>query len=254
MTISISNTSTRDTGIAALINANNNKSPTNEATNFDESNYLFGEDGFTFSDIIDIVNPLQHIPIIGAIYRKISGDTIAPGMEVAGGALYGGPLGAAISFVTSAIEFNINKDNVDSGSPALDNQSTTIDPTTVASNTSPVFPKTIDANDYSQKNDLVINQTALNTPKLDSDNYRDRPRHDTWVLSSNNITRAGNTPTNINTLQNKHAYQTGDGIINPAHNAIKSYTNVITSNKVLEKNIDITIGSSTETTKPAFSI
>ncbi len=48
---------------------------------------LFGEDGFTFADLIDIVNPLQHIPVIGTIYRRITGDTLDPGARLAGGAL-----------------------------------------------------------------------------------------------------------------------------------------------------------------------
>ncbi len=57
----------------------------------------FGDDGLTFGDIIDMLNPLQHIPIIGSLYRKFTGDMIDPAMKVAGGALFGGPIGAAVS-------------------------------------------------------------------------------------------------------------------------------------------------------------
>jgi len=35
-------------------------------------------DGPTFADVLDIINPLHHIPLIGGIYRAISGDAIAP--------------------------------------------------------------------------------------------------------------------------------------------------------------------------------
>ena len=57
----------------------------------------FGDDGLTFGDLIDIVNPLHHFPVVGNIYRKITGDVIAPAFRIAGGALFGGPLGAAFA-------------------------------------------------------------------------------------------------------------------------------------------------------------
>ena len=31
----------------------------------------FGEDGLTFGDILDVINPLQHIPVISTIYRNL---------------------------------------------------------------------------------------------------------------------------------------------------------------------------------------
>ena len=43
---------------------------------------LFGDDGFTFLDFLDIINPLQHIPIIGTLYRQMTGDTLDPGSRV----------------------------------------------------------------------------------------------------------------------------------------------------------------------------
>ncbi len=64
----------------------------------------FGADGFTFGDLVDMLNPLHHIPIIGAIYRKITGDEIAPAARIAGGALFAGPIGAVWSVVSVAIE------------------------------------------------------------------------------------------------------------------------------------------------------
>ena len=79
-------------------------SDTSNQKNTQSKTSLFGDDGFTFGDIIDIVNPLQHIPIISNIYRSLSGDTIAPLMQIAGGALYGGPIGAVASLITTAIE------------------------------------------------------------------------------------------------------------------------------------------------------
>ena len=61
----------------------------------------FGDDGLTFCDVIDLINPLHHLPVVGNIYRKITGDVIAPALRIAGGALFGGPLGAA--FVAASV-------------------------------------------------------------------------------------------------------------------------------------------------------
>ena len=67
-------------------------------------NSLFGKDGLNFRDIIDLINPLQHIPIVGRIYRAITNDDIAPGIRVAGGSLFGGPMGAAFAAAGLAID------------------------------------------------------------------------------------------------------------------------------------------------------
>jgi hypothetical protein len=50
--------------------------------------------GFTFDDFIDIINPLQHIPVVSTLYRRLTGDKMGPTAEIAGGALFGGLLGA----------------------------------------------------------------------------------------------------------------------------------------------------------------
>jgi hypothetical protein len=60
---------------------------------------LFGKDGFTFGDFIDIINPLQHIPIVSTVYRQITGDGLDPGSRIGGGALFGGPIGLVASLV-----------------------------------------------------------------------------------------------------------------------------------------------------------
>lgn len=66
----------------------------------------WGGDGFSFGDLVDIVNPLQHIPVVSWAYRAITGDQIAPAAKLAGGGLFGGlpglALGVADSLVTEA--------------------------------------------------------------------------------------------------------------------------------------------------------
>ncbi|HEV2649672.1 MAG TPA: hypothetical protein VGU69_00315 [Rhizomicrobium sp.] len=56
-----------------------------------------GNSGFTFDDLLDIVNPLQHLPVVSTLYRAISDDTIKPGAQLAGDTLYGGMMGFASS-------------------------------------------------------------------------------------------------------------------------------------------------------------
>lgn len=53
-------------------------------------------DEFSFWDLVDIVNPLQHIPVVNTIYREITGDQINNIGRIAGGAIFGGFLGAAV--------------------------------------------------------------------------------------------------------------------------------------------------------------
>jgi len=71
---------------------------------------LFGDDGFTFSDFLDIINPLQHIPIVNTVYRAMTGDKIDPGSRLAGGGLFGGPIGLVASLVSGMVEESTGKD------------------------------------------------------------------------------------------------------------------------------------------------
>ncbi len=64
---------------------------------------FWGRDGLTFGDLIDLINPLQHIPVVGAIYRAATGDDLAPGARVLGGALYGGVAGLAGGVVNAIV-------------------------------------------------------------------------------------------------------------------------------------------------------
>lgn len=48
---------------------------------------------FSFWDFLDIVNPLQHIPIVNTIYREVTGDQIGSVAKMAGGGLFFGPVG-----------------------------------------------------------------------------------------------------------------------------------------------------------------
>ncbi len=71
---------------------------------------IFGDDGFTFLDFLDIINPLQHIPIIGTLYRKMTGDTLDPASRVLGGTLFLGPFGTVASLANVLIDDATGKD------------------------------------------------------------------------------------------------------------------------------------------------
>jgi len=74
--------------------------------------YTFDEvvEHFSFWDLLDIINPLQHIPIIGSIYREITGDEIKSYAQVAGSALYGGGIGALAGIATMVVTESTGKE------------------------------------------------------------------------------------------------------------------------------------------------
>lgn len=63
---------------------------------------LAAESGQSFGTLVaDALNPLQHIPVVSQIYRAVSGDSIEPASAVAGGTLFGGPIGGLISLASA---------------------------------------------------------------------------------------------------------------------------------------------------------
>ena len=76
----------------------------------DDGFQLFGDDGFTFLDFLDIINPLQHIPVIGTLYRELTDDTLDPGSRVLGGTLFLGPVGTVVSLANVLIDDATGKD------------------------------------------------------------------------------------------------------------------------------------------------
>jgi hypothetical protein len=69
-----------------------------------EGKSFWGEDGLRFGDVLDAINPLQHIPVVSTIYRNLTGDDISPGARIAGGTLFGGPIGFISGLFNSAVE------------------------------------------------------------------------------------------------------------------------------------------------------
>lgn len=68
------------------------------------------DEGFTFFDFLDVINPLQHIPVVNTIYREMTGDEIKAPAKMIGSAILGGPVGLAVAMVDTAIEDSTGKD------------------------------------------------------------------------------------------------------------------------------------------------
>ena len=48
----------------------------------------------THDELMQSLNPLQHVPVLGMIYRLVTGETIPAPMRVLGAGIVGGPIGA----------------------------------------------------------------------------------------------------------------------------------------------------------------
>ena len=94
-----------------------------------------GDKGF-FADLLDVINPLQHIPIISTLYRAITGDTIQPLEQLAGDGLYGGVLGFVASAANLAFKDITGKDVGDTVLAFVENLGGGGHPNAVASNAS----------------------------------------------------------------------------------------------------------------------
>src|SRR6201999_1667017 len=64
--------------------------------------------GVSFHDVLSALNPLQYLPVVGTIYRAVTGDVIPEGLRQAGSmlvsGLMGGPIGLGINIATTLAE------------------------------------------------------------------------------------------------------------------------------------------------------
>ncbi len=69
-------------------------SATNEVTTLGpDAEAATGDAELRFEDLVDLLNPLHHLPFVGAFYRSVSGDEIVPAARIMGAMIYSGPLG-----------------------------------------------------------------------------------------------------------------------------------------------------------------
>lgn len=75
-----------------------------------EKSHLWVGDHFSFHDVLDAINPLQHIPIVSSIYRAVTGDTLGNASRVVGDGIYGGVIGVIAGLVDVSVIENTGKD------------------------------------------------------------------------------------------------------------------------------------------------
>ena len=100
-------TNLQATDVSAIATSN----PTSSSTAIDARRYtqwdrtateVHTDGNMSFGDFIDMINPLQHIPVASSVYRAITGDTINPISRIAGDILYGGAFGVASALMGGA--------------------------------------------------------------------------------------------------------------------------------------------------------
>lgn len=60
---------------------------------------FFSPEGPSFRDMLDIINPLEHIPVVSSLFDDATGHAPSVAARLAGGALFGGPIGFAVALV-----------------------------------------------------------------------------------------------------------------------------------------------------------
>ncbi len=91
------------------IHSSNNRQSTGQITSEKETaisgkvNGTTEKDGFSFWDVLDVINPLQHIPVISTIYRAITGDEIKAPARILGDGIFGGVIGAVAGVINSVV-------------------------------------------------------------------------------------------------------------------------------------------------------
>lgn len=59
--------------------------------------------GFSFHELLSALNPLQYMPVVGTLYRAMTGDVIPEALQRAGSlvvsGLLGGPIGVALNVI-----------------------------------------------------------------------------------------------------------------------------------------------------------
>lgn len=115
-----------------------------ESVNMSHQSIFENGDAMALADVIDVINPLQHVPIVSQYYREWTGDTIGATPQIAGGALYGGTIGVAMSFINIGLTHALGeaplsyvKDGIknywsaDSGQLASSSQNDAVEPISI---------------------------------------------------------------------------------------------------------------------------
>jgi hypothetical protein len=74
----------------------------------------------SFDQVLSAMNPLQHVPVVGRLYRAATGDDIPAPLKIMGAGIFGGPLGvlgAAVGELLTTL-FTLGPDTSRPAAPA----------------------------------------------------------------------------------------------------------------------------------------
>jgi hypothetical protein len=75
-----------------------------DTANASDKKDFFGADGLSFRDVLDAINPLNHIPIVSDLLADATGHIPSTASRLVGGALLGGPIGLVASLASVIFE------------------------------------------------------------------------------------------------------------------------------------------------------
>ena len=84
--------------------------PLPEGTDADSSGQFWSGDTPSFKDVLDTINPLQHIPVISTLYQSLTGDVPSSGANIVGGTLLGGVFGFAAALFNEVVKTQTGND------------------------------------------------------------------------------------------------------------------------------------------------
>jgi len=74
------------------------------------TSHAWKDGSFSFHDVLDTLNPLQHLPLISTLYRWVTGDEPGNVASIVGDTLYGGPIGLGVGLLTAAFKAETGKE------------------------------------------------------------------------------------------------------------------------------------------------
>jgi hypothetical protein len=74
------------------------------------ASHAWKDGSFGFHDLLDTLNPLQHIPVIGSIYRWATGDEPGNVARIVGDGIFGGVIGLGAGLLSVAVKEETGKD------------------------------------------------------------------------------------------------------------------------------------------------
>ena len=186
-------------------------------------------EGYQFGDVVDVVNPLHHLPIVGMVYRGLSGDAIHPMSQIIGGAIYGGPVGAVTGTANAISQIQTGKDLGDHALSLVGLGSKTPPPAAFETNLHPSMMSSFTADTENQNNPVQqLNNVVTNSHSPE--------KHLGSALSFVNLAEPGRAYTKINMAEGRTA---GSMIVEKRLASYRQTINTAPLSKTLEEPVSV---------------